>query len=100
MKVKETSSIPALPAGGAEPPREGREPAARPPDRVSTEQTARATAAIAAASVADGAARAARLRSIETAVQAGTYRPDPHRIAQQILDDAELSARLQAILPP
>jgi negative regulator of flagellin synthesis FlgM len=100
MKVKETSSIPALPAGGADVSRDVREKTARPPDRVSTEQTAKATAAIAAASRGDGAARAARLRSIEIAVQGGTYRPDPQRIAQQILDEAEIAARMQALLPP
>jgi negative regulator of flagellin synthesis FlgM len=31
-------------------------------------------------------------------VRQGTYRPDPGRIAQRILDEAELAARLQALM--
>ena len=41
------------------------------------------------------ASRAQRLRDIEAAVRDGSYRPDPERIAEQILADAELAARLQ-----
>ena len=39
--------------------------------------------------------RAERLRTIEAAVRDGTYKPDAHKIAEQILADAEISARLQ-----
>jgi negative regulator of flagellin synthesis FlgM len=99
MKVHETTAVAPLTQHGADAARDARGKA-RPPDRVSTEQTAQATAAVAAAAAADGAGRAARLQSIAAAVQGGAYRPDPQRIAQQILDQAELSAKLQAILPP
>jgi negative regulator of flagellin synthesis FlgM len=99
MKVTETTPVAPLPGSG-EVPREAREAAPRAPDRVSTEQTARITAAISAASQGASSARAARLRNIEAAVQSGTYKPDPQRIAQQILDEAELSARVQALLSP
>ena len=99
MKVTEATPVAPLPAGG-DSPREARDTSPRAPDRVSTEQTARITAAIASASQGAGASRAARLRNIEAAVQAGTYKPDPQRIARQILDEAELSAKMQALLPP
>ena len=36
-----------------------------------------------------------RLRNIEASVRDGTYKPDAQKIAEQILADAEISARLQ-----
>ena len=98
MKISETSKIAAVQADGIDPPRETRAAAERVPDRVTTEQTAKVAAAIAAACQSASAGRAARLRSIETAVKAGTYRPDPQHIAEQILDEAEIAVRLQAML--
>jgi negative regulator of flagellin synthesis FlgM len=97
MKVTDTKEIGALaPARAAEPARGARrEPAAA--DRVSTSESRRVTDVARQAARAAGSARAAKLQSIEAAVRQGTYRPDPQRIAQQILDDAELAARLQAI---
>lgn len=99
MKVNETTPVAPLPGGG-DAPRDVRESSPRAPDRVSTEQTQKVTAAISAASHGASAGRATRLRNIEAAVQSGAYKPDPQRIAQQILDEAELSARMQALLPP
>jgi negative regulator of flagellin synthesis FlgM len=55
-------------------------------------------AAIGEAMQGVGAARTERLRAIENAVRQGTYRPDPQRIAQQILNEAEISAKVQALL--
>jgi negative regulator of flagellin synthesis FlgM len=98
MKVTDASQIRAL--APAKPPEPGRTLASERSDagdRVSTEDTAKVAEAIAVASGGAGAARAAKLRDIEAAVRQGTYRPDPQRIAQQILDDAELAARLQAM---
>ena len=97
MKVTDTSQIKALAPG--KPPEPARPASERGDvaDRVSTEDSARVAAAIAAASNAAGAGRAAKLASIEAAVRQGTYKPDPQQIAQQILDDAELAARLQII---
>jgi negative regulator of flagellin synthesis FlgM len=98
MKVTDTSRIRALaPEKAVEP---GRTTAAERDDvgdRVSTDDSSRMAVAVAAASRAAGAGRAADLASIEAAVRQGTYKPDPQRIAQQILNDAELAARLQAI---
>jgi negative regulator of flagellin synthesis FlgM len=98
MKVTDASQIRALAPGKA--PEPGRTPAAERgevSDRVSTEATKQVAAAIAAASQGASSERTAKLASIEAAVRQGTYRPDPQRIAQQILDDAELAARLQAL---
>ena len=97
MKVTDTSQIKALAPGKPPEPVRPASEKSDVADRVSTEDSARVAAAIAAASNAAGAGRAAKLASIEAAVRQGTYKPDPQQIAQQILDDAELAARLQII---
>jgi negative regulator of flagellin synthesis FlgM len=98
MKVADTSQIRSLaPDKPLEP---GRRPTAAREDsgdRVSTDDSARIAAAVAEASRTTAAGRSAKLQAIEAAVRRGTYRPDPQRIAQEILDDAELAARLQAL---
>ncbi len=96
MKVTDTSQIKALAPGRVSEP--GRPPPERGGgDRVSTEDSAKIAAAVAAAHGSASAAHSAKLQAIEASVRQGTYRPDPARIAQEILDDAELAARLQAL---
>jgi len=59
---------------------------------------------VAQAAVVDEASRVARadrnsrLKELETAVRSGNYKPDAGRIAERILDDAEITARLRATL--
>jgi negative regulator of flagellin synthesis FlgM len=98
MKVMDTSQIKALAPGKAPEPAKPAPERAGAADRVSTEDSAKVAAAVAAASQGAGAARGAKLAAIEAAVRQGTYKPNPQRIAQQILDDAELAARLQMML--
>ena len=99
MKVHETSQIRAVdPTAQAEKPRDSKQVRERSPDRVSTAETEKVAKAVAAASQGAGAARAAKLASIEAAVRSGVYRPDPQRIAEEILGEAELAAKLQAML--
>jgi negative regulator of flagellin synthesis FlgM len=100
MKVTDASQIRALDLN-----KQGDAKAAQKPetleaqDRVTTDESARLSAAVAAATrVAGSASRAEMLQSIEAAVRQGTYSPDPNRIAARILDTAELAARLQAML--
>jgi len=98
MKVTDASQIKAL--APSKPVEAGGPPAAErasKSDRVSTQDTERVKAAVAEASRFASTGRAAKLQAIETAVRQGTYRPDPQRIAQEILDDAELAARMQAL---
>lgn len=67
------------------------------PDRVSVEQTRTA------AELAQGAKKAviedrdARLKRLEAAVKGGSYRPNPSKVAEEILAQAELDARLRAL---
>lgn len=98
MKVTDISQIKAL-APGKLPEASKPSSSDRPDtaDRVSTEASASVAAAVAEASSAAPAAREAKLQAIAAAVKGGTYRPDPQRIAQEILDDAELAARLHAL---
>jgi flagellar biosynthesis anti-sigma factor FlgM len=98
MKVGDASQIKALqPSPGADAPRDAREKRDRS-DRVSTSDTEKVAAAVAEASRSAGTSRAARLRQIEAAVRQGLYKPDAQRIAQQILNEAEIAAKLQALL--
>ena len=102
MKVTDISQIKALAPSkvlreSGRPASADRAGAGDAGDRVSTDDTSRVTAAIAQASAAAGVGHAAKLQVIAASVKQGTYRPDPQRIAQEILDDAELAARLQAL---
>jgi negative regulator of flagellin synthesis FlgM len=96
MKVTDTNQIRALdPNRHAEVNRAQKAERTGTDDRVTTEESAR----IAAAADRSGiGSRAEMLQAIEASVRQGTYKPDPSRIAQRILDEAELAARLQALL--
>ena len=94
MEVKNTNNIDKI--------REKTEP--RTPKKASMEGSSTPSVAQKSAQVDVGVSqalsnaktsRAQRLRDIEAAVRDGSYRPDPERIAEQILADAELAARLQ-----
>ncbi|ACG73736.1 putative anti-sigma-28 factor, FlgM [Anaeromyxobacter sp. K] len=98
MKINDAAEIRRVQAGrtaGSPRTREAGAPAA---DRVSTESLARLEAAAATARAGAAQDRAVRLEAIEAAVKQGTFRPDPQRIAQRILEDAELTAQLRAML--
>ena len=94
MKVNNNNNINKI--------REKTEP--KTPKKASSEATSTPSAAQKSAQVDLGvsqalenakASRAERLRNIEAAVRDGTYKPDAQKIAEQILADAEISARLQ-----
>jgi anti-sigma28 factor (negative regulator of flagellin synthesis) len=69
-----------------------------PKDRVSVTATKDVEASVEVAHRAAGGKRAARLERLEAEVRSGTYRPDPSRVAEQILSDAEVDARIAAML--
>ena len=100
MKVKSSSEIKPVDARRPDEPQRGSSAgrASAPPDTVSTAESAKLAAAMAAVRSQVSTARTAKLEAIEAAVRQGTFRPDPARIAQQILQDAELSAVLMALL--
>jgi len=67
-------------------------------DKVSVDEAAKLADHVETAKQRAGGARAVRLSQIEAAVRGGHYRPDPGQIAEQILNAAEVDARLQAML--
>ncbi|MDX2022241.1 MAG: flagellar biosynthesis anti-sigma factor FlgM [Deltaproteobacteria bacterium] len=67
------------------------------PDRVSVEQTRTAAEMAQNAKKAVNEDREARLKRLEAAVKGGSYRPNPSKVAEEILAQAELDARLRAL---
>jgi negative regulator of flagellin synthesis FlgM len=67
-------------------------------EKVSTTQSDDLAKAIVTAQTVTNSSRAQVVAALATAVREGTYKPDPQKIAQQILDDAEMIAKLQAML--
>ncbi len=101
MKVKDASELRGIEANRPpEPKKKTEAPAssASTSDKVSTEVRAQVAAAAQAARQQAGSDRTVRLEAIEAAVRQGAFKPDPNRIAQRILDDAELTATIQALL--
>lgn len=68
------------------------------PDRVNLEEAREAERIIASARLSTGVARAARLKELESAIRSGNYQPDASRLAEQLLSQAEVDARIRAIL--
>ena len=67
------------------------------PDRVSVEQTRTAANLAQAAKKAVSEDREARLKRLEVSVKGGTYRPNPSKVAEEILAQAELDVKLRAL---
>jgi negative regulator of flagellin synthesis FlgM len=67
-------------------------------DRVSVDASKGAESSISAARRSSTTDRAARMQKLEASVRSGTYSPDPGRVAEQILSDAEVDARIHAIM--
>lgn len=95
MKVRDTQAIPPTP--NAEPVKPV-STSGTVSDRVTVEKAQELEAAVAAVRSDVGSGRAAKLQEIAAAVKGGTYRPNANRIAEQILQSAELDARLRAML--
>ena len=101
MKVKDASELRGVEASRPPEPRkkaEVKSSSAGTADKVSTEVKAQVEAAANAARQAVGNDRSVRLEAIEAAIRQGAFKPDPNRIAQAILDDAELTAKIQALM--
>ena len=98
MKIKDPSEIRRVDARRTPAAREAQAAATPAGDKVSTDEQARLAAAVDAARSAAAGSRAVNLEAIQAAIRQGTFRPDPQRIADRILDDAEITAALQAML--
>jgi anti-sigma28 factor (negative regulator of flagellin synthesis) len=93
MKINETKAVADV--GRVATPEA---PVAPPKDRVTVTKSREVDAAVATAKVTQTADRPGRLKALEARVRAGEYHPDPSRVAEEILQDAEIEARLQSLL--
>jgi flagellar biosynthesis anti-sigma factor FlgM len=95
MKIRDTPPPAPPPSTGATPA--AQKPAAEPADTVATAARQRLEAIVAGAVNDVDAARAARLQALKDQVQAGTYKPDPARTADRMLDHATADARVREL---
>jgi anti-sigma28 factor (negative regulator of flagellin synthesis) len=93
MKINETK--PVADVGRVATPDQ---PPAAPRDRVTVDKSRELDMAVATSKASAAGLRSNRLNDLEARVRAGGYRPDPSRVADEILQDAEVDARLQALL--
>lgn len=101
MKVSDAKTgAPARAAQAAEPSTDAAKAAgtATSPAAANDRVTVAHSAVVDEASRVARADRTTRLKELESAVRAGSYKPDAGRIAERILDDAEITARLRAAL--
>jgi anti-sigma28 factor (negative regulator of flagellin synthesis) len=100
MKITETPvAVPAaatrVVAGSGQADAPADAPAAK--DKVSI-TTPQQEAALAAVQAMVTSSRAQRIQEVINAVKSGQYYPSPQQIAQQLVGDAEVEARLRAML--
>lgn len=67
-------------------------------DKVSTNEQERVNTVTNEAQELASKERSVRLQELEAQVQSGSYKPDAGRIAEQILAEAELNARIRSLL--
>jgi anti-sigma28 factor (negative regulator of flagellin synthesis) len=66
-------------------------------DKVSVEGVKQVQAVVQAVQASLGSDRVARLQELEAAIRQGRYQPDAGRLAERIVQAAEVDARLRAI---
>ena len=96
MKINRIDSAPpTFPSGTAAEAVMSVEP---PQDRVSLKEVAAVGASVDAGVTMAASERSERLHHLTQAVRAGTYRPNASQLAEQILAEAELDARLARVI--
>lgn len=93
MKINETKAVAEV--GRVAAPEA---PASAPKDRVTVTKSREVDSAVSTAKATQTTNRPGRLKALEARVRAGEYHPDPSRVAEEILQDAEIDARLQSLL--
>ena len=97
MVIKNTTSVGGVDSAARQPQADAAAPR-RQPDSVSMADADRAAAVARAAQTQVGLSRSARLAQVEGTIHAGTYYPSASQLASQLLDAAEIDARLQNIV--
>lgn len=98
MKISDKSTVPVGPPVRPERASESAAPPSSTVDRVTATEAADIRKAVAVVRDLIGSARSAKLVQLEAAVRSGSYPPNPGKIAAQILDEAVLSAQIEAQL--
>jgi len=90
---------PAVVAKTVASPAASAEPAAAPAaDRVTLDQVGQIKTSVATGVTMAASERSERLHHLTQAVRSGTYRPNASQLAEQILAEAELDARIAKVL--
>ncbi|HVR61595.1 MAG TPA: flagellar biosynthesis anti-sigma factor FlgM [Polyangia bacterium] len=94
MKVTDTTPVGAVDriAGGEAPA------AVQPKDKVDVRASRDAQASVASARSAASNNRISRLKEIEQQVRSGGYQPNPSQVADEILQAAEVDAKLREMI--
>jgi negative regulator of flagellin synthesis FlgM len=101
MKIPDRKNPIAIAEAAGKRPEAERPPAIKPAATVepsAVKHRDAVAAAIEQAQASSSTARSARLQELEAAIRQGTYKPDPQRIAERILESAEIAARVRASL--
>lgn len=94
MVIRNTTSVGGVDSAARQSQTDAAAPR-RQSDSVSMADAGRAAAVARAAQATVGLSRTARLAQVEGAIRAGTYYPSASQLASQLLDAAEIDARLQ-----
>ncbi len=94
MKVTDTKPVGAVDriTGGDAPV------AAHPKDKVDVRASREAQASVASARSAASSKRMGRLKEIEQQVRSGGFKPNPSQVADEILQAAEVDAKLREMI--
>ena len=94
MKVTDTKPVGAIERiAGSDGPA-----ASLPKDRVTVRASREAEASVTAARSSASNARMNRLKDIEQQVRSGGFKPDPSKVADEILQAAEVDAKLREMI--
>ena len=97
MMIKNTTSVGGVEPAASKPQTDVAVPR-RQADSVSTAEAQRAAALVQAVQAKVGMSHTARLAEVENAIRTGTYAPSASQLASRLVDEAEIDARLQAML--
>jgi hypothetical protein len=94
MKVSDAKTVGPGPSPGGAPDADVPVRATSPSDRVTTEEASRLASSISNSINLAAGERALRLQSLTQEVRSGAYRPNVSQLADEILAQADLDARL------
>lgn len=97
MKVDDKKTASQIERVSTPPSQENPAAAAAPTDKVSIGQSHAASVVVDSARRHAAASRGERLKDIEAAVRSGQYKPDPSKVAEEILNAAEVDAKVRAL---